>query len=158
MSPAERLKAARESTGKNQKEMAKAVGTSFRAWQDYEADKNFPGGKVFESLTRMGFNANWLLTGDGEMTRGGGKTRQPSVELDEELLEYIIIEIIKNQRETDDPTMNLLVDVLAKQTASSIINTYKSSLGLPIPSVDKMLGNFNEMISSITDKLNNMKG
>ena len=69
MSVSDRLKIARESTGKSQREMADQLGTSFRAWQDYEAGKNFPGGKVFESLVKLGFNANWLLTGEGEMRR-----------------------------------------------------------------------------------------
>lgn len=71
MSVADRLKIARESTGKSQREMADQLGTSFRAWQDYEAGKNFPGGKVFESLVKLGFNANWLLTGEGDMRVGG---------------------------------------------------------------------------------------
>jgi transcriptional regulator with XRE-family HTH domain len=67
MSLADRLKLARESIGKSQKEMAESLGTSFRAWQDYEAGKNVPGGKVFEALVKLGLNANWLLTGEGVM-------------------------------------------------------------------------------------------
>lgn len=70
MSLSTRLKAARESTGKNQKEFAKLVGASFRAWQDYEAGISTPGGKVFESLARLKINTNWLLTGEGLMKRG----------------------------------------------------------------------------------------
>jgi hypothetical protein len=34
------------------------------------AGHGYPGGKVFESLVKLGFNANWLLTGEGEMKRG----------------------------------------------------------------------------------------
>ncbi len=70
MSLADRLKKARNSLSKEQKEMAEILGISFRSWQDYELGKSVPGGKVFESLTRQGFNANWLLAGEGPMMRG----------------------------------------------------------------------------------------
>jgi phage repressor protein C with HTH and peptisase S24 domain len=70
MSLAERLKTARESMGFEQKKLADQLGISFRSWQDYELGKSVPGGKVFEALVKAGFNANWLLTGDGEMKRG----------------------------------------------------------------------------------------
>lgn len=49
--------------------MAVALGVSFRAWQDYEAGNNVPGGKVFEALVKMGFNANWILNGEGYMNQ-----------------------------------------------------------------------------------------
>lgn len=77
MDLAERLKAARNFTGKEQKEIAKQLGISFRSWQDYELGKSVPGGKVFESLTRIGFNANWLLTGEGEMLQGENTEAHP---------------------------------------------------------------------------------
>jgi phage repressor protein C with HTH and peptisase S24 domain len=64
-----RLKAARLSLHREQKEMAEILGISFRSWQDYELGKSVPGGKVFETLTRHGFNANWLLMGEGVMLR-----------------------------------------------------------------------------------------
>lgn len=63
----ERLKQARDKIRKGQKEMAKLAGVSYRVWQSYEAGKVIPGGKIFESLSNIGFNANWLLTGAGEM-------------------------------------------------------------------------------------------
>jgi transcriptional regulator with XRE-family HTH domain len=73
MSLSERLKFARENMGKNQKEMAKTIKVSLTAWQNYESGKQIPGGKVFEELVRLGFNANWILTGDGpEMNEHNG--------------------------------------------------------------------------------------
>jgi len=71
MNLAERLKVARESIGKNQKEIADLVGVSYRAWQGYETGENVPGGKIFESLVRLGFSGTWLLTGEGEMKHDG---------------------------------------------------------------------------------------
>jgi len=70
MSLADRIKTARNYLGKEQKEIAKLLDISFRSWQDYELGKSVPGGKVFEALARIGFNANWLLTGEGPMRRG----------------------------------------------------------------------------------------
>lgn len=64
---ADRLKIAREKLGKTQKEMAHIINVSLTAWQNYESGKQFPGGKVFEEFAKLGFNANWLLTGEGPM-------------------------------------------------------------------------------------------
>lgn len=72
MTLAERLKTVRESAGNDQKTMAEQLGISFRSWQDYELGKSVPGGKVFEALVKLGFNANWLLTGEGAMQKDGG--------------------------------------------------------------------------------------
>jgi len=63
----DRLKKVRESLGKTQKDVARALGVSPRTWQDYEGGINLPGGKVLEQLARMGFNVNWILTGEGEI-------------------------------------------------------------------------------------------
>lgn len=69
---ADRFKLARESLGLEQKEIAAKLDISHRSWQDYELGKSVPGGKVFESLVLLGFNANWLLSGEGPMKRGEG--------------------------------------------------------------------------------------
>jgi transcriptional regulator with XRE-family HTH domain len=69
MSLADRLKQARSSLHKEQKELAAMLGISFRSWQDYELGKSVPGGKVFEALVNHGLNANWLLVGEGPMMR-----------------------------------------------------------------------------------------
>lgn len=66
---AERLKTAREHLGYEQKKIASELSISFRSWQDYELGKSVPGGKVFEALVKLGFNANWLLSGEGQMRR-----------------------------------------------------------------------------------------
>jgi transcriptional regulator with XRE-family HTH domain len=64
-----RIKLIRDSLGKNQKEMAAAIGASLSAVQSYESGRQVPGGKVIEKLSRMGFDANWLFTGHGMMRR-----------------------------------------------------------------------------------------
>ena len=69
MSLSERLKLARDSIGKSQKDMAKAVGASTTGWQNYESGDQVPGGKILEALAKIGFDINWLLTGEGMMQR-----------------------------------------------------------------------------------------
>lgn len=62
-----RLRAAREALGLTQDGFAKAVGASKRGVQENEARNRVPGGSVVPLLVAMGINANWLLTGAGEM-------------------------------------------------------------------------------------------
>jgi phage repressor protein C with HTH and peptisase S24 domain/DNA-binding XRE family transcriptional regulator len=66
----ERLKYARETLTIGQKEMAEVLGIGLKSWQVYEQGSSVPGGKVFEALIGLGFNANWLLAGIGEMREG----------------------------------------------------------------------------------------
>lgn len=82
---AERLKQARESLGYTQKEMAKAVSVVFQTWQVYEAGKSVPGGNVLEALARLGFNVNWLLTGEGEMMRHDEQESSDTAQLHQQI-------------------------------------------------------------------------
>ena len=74
MTLAERLRKARELFGVSQNEMAKRLGISKPAWQGYELGKNEPGSSVIEGLVKLGFDANWLLTGEGLMRKADPKT------------------------------------------------------------------------------------
>ena len=74
----DRIKIVRESLELSQKDMAKAVSVSLTALQGYEAGRSVPGGDVIKAFVKLGFNANWLLTGEGEMRRGAGdRTAEP---------------------------------------------------------------------------------
>ena len=64
---AERLKKARNLLGLSQERLAKKLGISRPAWQGYELGRNEPGSGVIKELVNLGFNANWILTGEGEM-------------------------------------------------------------------------------------------
>lgn len=63
----ERLRAARIALGLKQEELAAQSGVSGRSYQGYEAGRSIPGGEALEGLIRAGINANWLLTGEGDM-------------------------------------------------------------------------------------------
>jgi phage repressor protein C with HTH and peptisase S24 domain len=47
--------------------MAELINISYKGWQGYESGDNVPGGNVLQSIARLGFNINWLLTGEGPM-------------------------------------------------------------------------------------------
>lgn len=66
----DRLKKVRAEVGLSQRKMATAIGIATRTWQVYEEGGSVPGGNVIEALAKMGFNANWLLLGDGPIRRG----------------------------------------------------------------------------------------
>lgn len=63
----DRLKRVRKAVGVSQKEMDPLFGLGKRSWQRYESGKNVPGSKVIAELAQRGFDANWILTGKGEM-------------------------------------------------------------------------------------------
>jgi len=67
MTLTERIKNMREHAGKTQKEMANFLGIASRTWQNYEEGVHEPSWKVLERLAGLGFNANWILTGEGPM-------------------------------------------------------------------------------------------
>ncbi len=81
MTVQERLKLVRETHGKTQKEMALILGISPRTWQDYEGGVNVPGWKVLEGLAGLRFNANWILTGKGDL-----EIKYPETETEEHLV------------------------------------------------------------------------
>lgn len=66
-----RLKAARAALGLTQVQMAEQSGVSARGYQGYEDGRSVPGGEALSGMVRAGVNANWLLTGDGEMLLQG---------------------------------------------------------------------------------------
>jgi len=65
MDIADRMRTVRDELGLTQKDVSSRLEISHRTWQDYESGKNLPNGKVLKKLALMGFNANWILTGEG---------------------------------------------------------------------------------------------
>jgi transcriptional regulator with XRE-family HTH domain len=62
----DRLKLVRTVLSLNQKEFASNSGVGFSTYQKYEMGMSIPGGEAIEGFIRLGINANWLLTGEGE--------------------------------------------------------------------------------------------
>ena len=67
MKIAERLRVVRAHLGLKQDEFAAQSCVSIRAYQTYEGGRSLPGAEAIEGFTRLGINANWLLTGEGPM-------------------------------------------------------------------------------------------
>lgn len=62
-----RLKVWREAANLKQGEAAGVLGLSGSTYQNYERDVRAPNTEGWEAFVRAGINANWLLTGEGEM-------------------------------------------------------------------------------------------
>lgn len=62
-----RIKAVRELLGYTQSGISAQCGSKLRSWQEYEKGGRSPGSQVIAGLVSIGVNANWLLTGEGEM-------------------------------------------------------------------------------------------
>lgn len=67
MSFQDRLKAARSSLGLTQAQIAALSGVSTRSYQGYEDGRSLPCAEAIAGIVNLGVNANWLLTGEGEM-------------------------------------------------------------------------------------------
>ncbi|MCP4355647.1 MAG: helix-turn-helix transcriptional regulator [Proteobacteria bacterium] len=63
----DRLKQAREFKGLSQKAMAELVNCAPNALQKYEYGEQKPGFNILKGYRDLGFNVNWLLTGEGDM-------------------------------------------------------------------------------------------
>jgi hypothetical protein len=72
MTIGDRLKAVRADVGDDQKSMSRRFGLGDTTWQRLELDGRAPKGDVLAKLVDMGYSADWLLTGQGEMRRGAG--------------------------------------------------------------------------------------
>jgi transcriptional regulator with XRE-family HTH domain len=104
----DRLKIVRDALGLSQKDMAKKINVSLTALQGYEADRSVPGGNVIERLVRLGFNANWILTGEGEMRR------------DEPL--YALAEGLKNADLTGEQLVNQALTISSSAMKTGDLN------------------------------------
>lgn len=63
----DRMRIAREKLGFSQVKIAELFGCSVRTYQKNETGLNEAGICIIDDFIRLGINANWLLTGEGEM-------------------------------------------------------------------------------------------
>lgn len=63
----DRLKRARAHAGLNQTEFARQAGMTMRGYQAQERDISKPSFAILKKNVEFGINANWLITGKGEM-------------------------------------------------------------------------------------------
>lgn len=113
MNLAKRLKDVRKSLGKSQEEMATLLGISYPSWQGYELGKNIPGSAVITELIKLGYNANWILTGAGAMK-----------EDDHERFKFSFLKLIIECLDDYETTVNKKLTALDK--AGIISYTYET--------------------------------
>ncbi len=77
----DRLKLARAALSLNQKEFASKSGVGFSSYQKYEMGLSIPGGDAIRGFVQLGINANWLITGDGEMLLADDRPRLTKYEV-----------------------------------------------------------------------------
>jgi len=53
--------------------MSEKIGLGRNAWQTYELGKSSPGTNVYADLIAMGFSADWIIAGIGDMVVSSGK-------------------------------------------------------------------------------------
>lgn len=73
--------------GVSQDTMSKKLGISIRSYQKYEGGEGFPGFEVLQKYSNLGFNANWILTGEGDVKHSKSKAYGLNIDLFVELLE-----------------------------------------------------------------------
>ncbi|MDP2699644.1 helix-turn-helix transcriptional regulator [Thalassospira sp.] len=97
-----RLKSVRVHLHLSSAEMAKKVGLQNRkSWEGYEKGSNSPKAEVLCNLARSGIDAEWLLTGEGEMLRLLAQQpddRDAVCQVDEGILRLVITEAEKFYR------------------------------------------------------------
>ncbi len=90
----DRLRAIRTYLGETQKTMSTRFGLGEATWQSYELGGRLPKPEVMRRLSALGFDANWILTGQGGMLREkrhrAAEVSQATAPFDENLLERVI--------------------------------------------------------------------
>ena len=87
---AERIKSVRSELSDNQKDFASKLGVGFSTFQKYEMGMSIPGGEAIRGFVKLGINANWLLTGEGEMLLSDSQTSSSAIRVTEPATGYMV--------------------------------------------------------------------
>lgn len=91
----ERIKLVREKQKLSQKAFAEKCGNvPSTTISKYEQGVIKPSAEILSKMSYMGININWLLTGEGEMTRGKSEAKEVASEAVEALSEDRMLEKI----------------------------------------------------------------
>lgn len=135
---------------------AKECCTSEGAIRNYLKGATTPDLTTLQKIADVsGCSLAWLASGEGEMRRGEGAPEQQEAAhvLDLELMEDIIARTIKAHHSTGVDYEDLAANSLAVMTATSIVNQYRAEKGLPSPSSNEILNNYNKMFTVLNEQL-----
>ena len=90
----QRLRMAREHLGLTQKYVADSAGLTVRGYLNYEQGLRSAPAHLLNIYSMLNVNTNWLLTGEGEMTRGKSEAKEVASEAVEALSEDRMLEKI----------------------------------------------------------------
>jgi len=166
----ERIKLVRGSVSRDR--FAPMTGISKTALVNYENNERDPSSEYLNKILDVfpEINPTWLLTGEGEMRRQsksevreaaprwGSSEDHPASKnniygqeaIDLELMEVIITEVVRHQREAQEEPA--LIEMLARQTASTILNAYKVCHDLSLPASREVIRKFMGVAMNIYDK------
>ena len=104
-------------------DMAGILGINYRTYQNYEVGRSDIGWDALSALAKLGFDANWLLTGEGEMKRGEVGTSAGQV------LESAAGRMVQTQQCTPiRPEIAELVELLDNYANKTLLEDLKSKL------------------------------
>lgn len=91
----QRLRLARVGLGFGQAEAASKFGIPISTYRKYESGPSEPGADAVAGISRAGINANWLLTGEGQMllNQVSGTRTEYQVDLDKDYVSIPLYDV-----------------------------------------------------------------
>ncbi|HAT50780.1 MAG: helix-turn-helix transcriptional regulator [Nitrospirae bacterium] len=117
----DRLLQVRKHLGETQRGVSQRLALGANSWQVYEQGKSEPGSDLLRKLANLGFDVNWILTGEGSMLRNQPAPTDPHVKdsaycmtsSDVAIVVYEMSQLIKTRRMTVDDPMKLAILIQA---------------------------------------------
>ncbi|WP_376967670.1 hypothetical protein ABNQ39_36255 (plasmid) [Azospirillum sp. A26] len=98
--------------------MSKRFNLGENTWQTYELYGKAPKGETLAALAELGFDINWLLTGQGSMTISGDGPRMPLPHIDDRLVgeavEFVEQWLAEHDTKFDAPLKGNLVAAICR--------------------------------------------
>ncbi len=127
-----RLMQTRKHLGLNAAEMADRVGLKDRkSWERYERDESSPKADVLSRLSSLGFDVNWVLTGEGQMLKGAAApishgSEKPLTTIDKSLMQQIASAIETVWREENARLPPQLLVLHSTRVYADLMSTYET--------------------------------
>lgn len=112
----------RNTLGLTQRKMAKLINITYQGWQKYESGENKPGSDILESLANLGFNINWILTGQGDMHPDWAKDHYDFSTTEQKRTSQLARMMVDLQSKMRQDIMDAVEEERAKQQSNIILD------------------------------------